>query len=179
MFDSVRRHRRQPTRLPSLGFSRQEHWSGLPFPCPMHESEKWKWSRSVVSNSSDTMYCSRPGSSAHGIFLGESTGVGCHCLLRGLQLLCSKELCWVSPYFLAWKPYNLVISWAIEVSVICNETIRLDEFMLKKWWVCKQDDSGWGLVPSERTTTWLEVWSSEPGDVSLTSGCPMGPGICV
>ena len=26
--------------LPSLGFSRQEHWSGLPFPSPMHESEK-------------------------------------------------------------------------------------------------------------------------------------------
>ena len=28
----------QATR--SLGFSRQEHWSGLPFPSPMHESEK-------------------------------------------------------------------------------------------------------------------------------------------
>ena len=26
----------------SLGFSRQEHWSGLPFPSPMHESEKVK-----------------------------------------------------------------------------------------------------------------------------------------
>ena len=25
---------------PSLGFSRREHWSGLPFPSPMHESEK-------------------------------------------------------------------------------------------------------------------------------------------
>ena len=25
---------------PSLGFSRQEHWSGLPFPSPMHENEK-------------------------------------------------------------------------------------------------------------------------------------------
>ena len=25
---------------PSLGFSRQEHWSGLPFPSPMHESEE-------------------------------------------------------------------------------------------------------------------------------------------
>ena len=24
----------------SLGFSRQEHWSGLPFPSPMHEREK-------------------------------------------------------------------------------------------------------------------------------------------
>ena len=25
---------------PSLGFSRQGHWSGLPCPSPMHESEK-------------------------------------------------------------------------------------------------------------------------------------------
>ena len=45
-------HRQQPTKLPQApGFSRQEHWSGLPFPSPMHEREKWKWSRSVVSNS--------------------------------------------------------------------------------------------------------------------------------
>ena len=65
---------------PSLGFSRQEHWSGLPFPSPMHESEKWKWSRSVVSDPQ------RP----HGLqptrllrpwdFPGKSTGVGWQCL---------------------------------------------------------------------------------------------------
>ena len=30
----------------SLGFSRQEYWSGLPFPSPMHKSEKGKWSHS-------------------------------------------------------------------------------------------------------------------------------------
>ena len=29
-----------PPGSQSLGFSRQEHWSGLPFPSPMHESEK-------------------------------------------------------------------------------------------------------------------------------------------
>ena len=52
---------------PSLGFSRQEHWSGLPFPSPMRESEKWKWSRSLMSDSSDPMDCSLPGSSVHGI----------------------------------------------------------------------------------------------------------------
>ena len=44
-------HRREPTRLPSLEFSRQEHWSGLPFPSPMHESEKWQWSSSFGSDS--------------------------------------------------------------------------------------------------------------------------------
>ena len=27
---------------PCLGFSRQEYWSGLPLPSPMHESEKSK-----------------------------------------------------------------------------------------------------------------------------------------
>ena len=51
---------------PSLGFSRQEHWSGLPFPSPMHESE------SEVAQScptlSDPMDCSPPGYSVHGIF---------------------------------------------------------------------------------------------------------------
>ena len=65
---------------PSPGFSRQEHWSGLPFPSPRHESEKWKWSCSVVSDPQ------RP----HGLqpsrilrpwdFPGKSSGVGCHCL---------------------------------------------------------------------------------------------------
>ena len=34
----------------------------------MHESEKWKGSRSVVSDSSDPMDCSLPGFSVHGIF---------------------------------------------------------------------------------------------------------------
>ena len=54
----------------SLGFSRQEHWSGLPFPSSMHESEKWKWSRSVLlrcPTPSDPMDCSLPGSFVHGI----------------------------------------------------------------------------------------------------------------
>ena len=73
---------------PSLGFSRQEHWSGLPFPSPMHESEKWKWSCSVMSDPQ------RP----HGLLPtrllhpwdspGKSTGVGCHCLL------CPSHYCW-------------------------------------------------------------------------------------
>ena len=44
----------------SLGFSRQEHWSGFPFPFPRHESEKWKWSCSAVSDSSAT-----PWTAAH------------------------------------------------------------------------------------------------------------------
>ena len=34
----------------------------------MHESEKWKWSRLVVSDSSDPVDGSLPVSSIHGIF---------------------------------------------------------------------------------------------------------------
>jgi len=66
---------------PSLGFPRQEHWSGLPFPSPMHESEKWQWSRSVVSDSS-WPHGLQPTRLLHPWdFPGKSTGVGCHRLL--------------------------------------------------------------------------------------------------
>ena len=78
---------------PSLGFSRQEHCNGVPFPSPMHESEKWKRSRSVESNSL------RP----HGLqpsrllhlwdFPGKSTGVGCHYLLCIQPGLYAKSCC--------------------------------------------------------------------------------------
>ena len=52
----------------SLGFSRQEHWSGLPFPSPMHEREKCNKVVQWCPTLSDPMDCSLPGSSAHGIF---------------------------------------------------------------------------------------------------------------
>ena len=65
-----------PPGSPVPGILQEEYWSGLPFPSPMHESEKWKWSCSVLSHSS------RP----HGLqptrhfrpwdFPGKSTGVG-------------------------------------------------------------------------------------------------------
>ena len=80
--DSVRPHRRQPQAPPSLGFSRQERWSGLPFPSPMHESEKWKWSRSVVSDSSRPHGLQPTGLLCPWDFPGKSTGEGCHGLLR-------------------------------------------------------------------------------------------------
>ena len=73
---------------PSLGFSRQEHWSGLPFPSPVHESE------SEVSQSCPThcnpMDCSPPGSSVHGIFQA-----------RGLE--------WVAIAFSGWKTGEAIL----------------------------------------------------------------------
>ena len=40
-----------PPGSPVPGILQARRCSGLPFPSPMHESEKWNWSRSVVSDS--------------------------------------------------------------------------------------------------------------------------------
>ena len=98
----------------SLGFSRQEHWSGLPFPSPIHESEKWKWSRWVVSDSLRP-HALQPSRLLHPWdFPGKSTGVGCHCLLRSwlkdengkLLLLLFRN--WNSPYLSQTSPLILL-----------------------------------------------------------------------
>ena len=78
-FDKIQ----QPTRLrhprdsPGLSTGVGCHF---PLQCMKAKSE------SEVAQScptpSDPMDYSVPGSSVHGIFLGKSTGVGCHCLLR-------------------------------------------------------------------------------------------------
>ena len=80
----------------SLGFSGQEHWNGLPFPSPVRDSEKWKWSRLVMSHSSrrhglqpTRLLC--PWNSP-----GKSTGVGCHCLLQfqhAVSIKKANEIC--------------------------------------------------------------------------------------
>ena len=50
--DSVRPHRQQPTRLPCPWDSPGKNTGvGCHFPSPVHESEKWKWSHSVMPNS--------------------------------------------------------------------------------------------------------------------------------
>ena len=53
---------------PSLGFSRQEHWSGVPFPSPTRESESESEVAQLRLTLSDPIDCSLPGSSVHGIF---------------------------------------------------------------------------------------------------------------
>ena len=52
----------------SLGFSRQEHWSGLPFPSPCMKVKSESEVAQSCPTPSDPMDCSLPGPSVHGIF---------------------------------------------------------------------------------------------------------------
>ena len=69
---------------PSLGFSRQGHWSGLPFPSPMHAC--------VLSRFSRVRLCATLWTAAHRLLCpwyssGKNTGVGCHFLLLPVSYL--------------------------------------------------------------------------------------------
>ena len=98
MSDSVRPHRRQPTRLPRPWDSPGKNTGvGCHF---LLQCTKMK-SESEVAESCrtlrDPMDCSLPGSSWG--FPGKSTGVGCHCLLRWPKLYQRKyKLCLYSSY---------------------------------------------------------------------------------
>ena len=93
--DSVRPHRRQPTKAPpSLGFSRQEHWSGLPFPSPMRESEVAQSCPTLC----DPMDCSPPGSSVRGIFQARVLEWGAIAFSSTQLLIRLFDFC----YWVAW-----------------------------------------------------------------------------
>ena len=66
--------------VPGILQARTLEWVAIP--SPMHESEKWKWSRSVVSDP-QRPHGRQPTRLLHPWdFPGKCTGVGCHCLLR-------------------------------------------------------------------------------------------------
>ena len=106
------------------GILRQKHRSWLPFPSPMQKSEKWKWSHSVVSDSS------RP----HGLqptrllrpwdFPDKSTGVGClafsvyllpFCNLL-LQFSCVLSSISFSPYSLRFFISNVLFCFCVSIA---------------------------------------------------------------
>ena len=94
----------------SLGFSRQEHWSGLPFPSPMHERKR----KSEVSQSCPTLCnpidSSLPGSSVHGIFQ-----------TRVLECVAIKVIFFCLPrYFPLFLPTNLYLT-LMYLSSLCNK----------------------------------------------------------
>ena len=103
MSDSVRPHRQQPTRLPCPWDSPGKNTGvGCHF---LLQCRKVK-SESEVAQScptlSDSMDCSPPGSSVHGIFLGKSTGVGANYLHSVVQSspLSNFRAFFLSPCFL-------------------------------------------------------------------------------
>ena len=118
----------------SLGLSRQENWSGLPFPSPMHEREKWKGSPSVMSDSL------RP----HGLqptrllcpwdFPGKSTGVGCHCLLhKHLYFLLLFLFTNVSSPFTSLLLWNMLPFICIFLKCTTNQTQQHCRLVSPKW----------------------------------------------
>ena len=129
----------------SLGFSRQEHWSGLPFSSPMHESEKWKWSRSVVSNP-QRPHGLQPSRLLHPwYFPGKSTGMGCHCLLQHIcPVLISPVL-----FLFLWKtlintgrtlgyqiPPNWQMSTTLKLLIILNIFLSISiPHLIEELWI--------------------------------------------
>ena len=123
----------------------------------MHESEKWKWSRSVVSDSQ------RP----HGLqptrllhpwdFPGKSTGVGCHCLLpcpaitkyyrfylpNVFQLVPTALL-----YHTSWPGAALLITW-------------LNPLQTQVWW--NHSSTSFHLPLTEVWTPWLSFKDKTSG----------------
>ena len=69
--------------VPGILQARTLEW--LPFPSPMHESKKWKWRRSVVSDSETPWTAAYQASLSMGFSRQESWS-GLHCLLYKLKL---------------------------------------------------------------------------------------------
>ena len=77
----------------STGFSRQEDWSGLPFPPPGDLPEPTRllcpWSFPGKNSGAGChfllqIFLSPPGFSVHGDSPGKNSGTGCHFLLQGI-----------------------------------------------------------------------------------------------
>ena len=79
---------------PSLEFSRQEYWSGLPFPSPMLACR--------LSHLSSVQLCATLRTAAHKLLCpqdspGKNTGVGCHFLLQCRKAKSESEVAQLCP----------------------------------------------------------------------------------
>ena len=96
---------------PSIGFSRKEHWSRLPFSSPMHESEVTQSCPTLR----DPMDCSLPGSSIHGIFQ-------------------ARVLEWVVIAFFGMYHWDVLIKWYSTSVVFFPKTYNPSLIMRKTEW---------------------------------------------
>ena len=85
---------------PSMGFSRQEYWSGVPLPSPPSitgDTQLLCHTGLMLSSFSpptlwDPMDCNSPRSSVYGDSPGKNTGVGCHFLLQCMKVKSEREV---------------------------------------------------------------------------------------
>ena len=75
--------------VPGILQARTLEWVAISF----SNAWKWKWSRSVVSDSSDPMDCSLSGSSVHGILQARVLEWGAITNIREMQWVISPYIC--------------------------------------------------------------------------------------
>ena len=106
----------------------------------MHEREKWKWSRSVVSDSSWPHGLQPTRLLSPWDFLGKSTGVGCHCLLQ-VEYYSAIKKNEIMPLAATWMDLKIIILSGVSqkdqyhtISFICkiSTMTQINLFMTQK-----------------------------------------------
>ena len=132
---------------------------GLPFPSPMHESKKWKWSCSVISDP-QWPHGLQPTRLLHPWdFPGKSTGVGCHCLLClwGLHHPNTKTRQKHHTQKGNYQPLSLGLSLA---QMVRNMPVERGTWV---WSLCQEDTLEKGMVTHFSILAWRIPWTEEPG----------------
>ena len=93
---------------PSLEFSREEHWSGLPFPSPMMKLKSESEVAQLCPTLSDPMDCSLPGFSVHGIFQARVLEWGAIAFSNSLEYLATKFKIYLSKHGRVTEQYSIL-----------------------------------------------------------------------
>ena len=150
-----------PPGSPVPGILQARHWSGLPFPSPMHESEEWKWSCSVLSDSSRPRGLQPTRLLRPWGFSGKSIGVGCH------RLLCKSWL----PGFIKLFSIHSHGNWLWIICVILNNDNRISTMILYSWCYCYISLAisfiKLQLFPNKKTTFYSGSFITKDKDASI------------
>ena len=126
---------------PSMGFSRQEYWSGVPLPSPGlctywtlkegygHPSTMDHITTAPANKATKETYLSCVHGLSHGqsSVPGKNTGVGCHFLLQGIFLTQGSNLCQ-----LHWQVDSLLLSHLGSPQLKGNISENTGEVFLKR-----------------------------------------------
>ena len=148
-------HRRQPTRLLCPWDSPGKNTGvGCHFLLQCIKIEKWKWSRSVVSYSSQPMDCSLPGSTIHGIFQAR--------VLEWGAIAFSHRLGFIK---------YLVIFFLHSLTTETCVTMLLKAYSRQETWVWpmgQEDSMETGIATHFSILAWRIPWTEEPGGLQST-----------